>query len=62
MKKELDKNSNLWYTVVTPIKKGNNKHAQTNPQRPLLVAVSPLRCVQLLPLLRHGGMGRGKPR
>ena len=126
MKKELDKNSNLWYTVVTPIKKGtkicsrktyskpppssstldvsavqdvssyltkkqvslpialtlggswnttltefltnhkqqkgNNKHAQTNHRRPLLVAVLPLQCVQLLPLLRHGGMGRGKPR
>ena len=39
MKKELDKNSNLWYTVVTQIKKGNNKHAQTNHQRPLHLAV-----------------------
>ena len=25
MKNELDKNSNLWYNVVTPIRKGNNK-------------------------------------
>ncbi|MBO5827114.1 MAG: hypothetical protein J6R59_01350 [Paludibacteraceae bacterium] len=57
-----------WNTTLTEFltnnkqQKGNNKHAQTNHRRPLLVAVLPLQCVQLLPLLRHGGMGRGKPR
>ena len=34
MKKELDKNSNLWYTVVTPIKKGTKICSRKTSSKP----------------------------
>ena len=34
MKKELDKNSNLWYNVVTPIKKGTKTCSRQTSSKP----------------------------